>query len=194
MSKLRGVSYVLTCSRHIRSAQLCRSVSNFPFHRPLVIFRPQLQDLVPLVPDSLCGTRSFCNNAASIPLSLQAQVERQKQKEREERIRMGLDTADIDAEDNEDYLGVGPLIDKLEKEKIKHPPNPEIDMMFEEPTDSESDEDDDRFSPEAVQKRSDDFERKFERHKEILKNFTDASNILNPLFFCLIRSCTRAVK
>ncbi|KAL8128169.1 uncharacterized protein LOC141721718 [Apium graveolens] len=177
MSKLRGVSYVLTCSRHIRSAQLCRSVSDFPFHRPLVTFRPHLQDVVPRVPDSLCGTRSFCNNAASIPLSLQAHVERQKQKEREERIRMGLDTADIDAEDNEDYLGVGPLIDKLEKEKIKHPPNPDIDMMFEEPTDSESDEDDDRFSPEAVQKRSDDFERKFERHKEIIKNFTDAKTL-----------------
>lgn len=184
MSKLRGVSYVLSYYRHIRSAQLCRTVSVFLFPRPLVTFsRSQLQNLIPLVPDSLCGMRSFCNNAASIPLALQAQVEREKQREREERIRMGLDTADIDAEDDEDYLGVGPLIDKLEKEKIKHPPNPEVDMMFEEPTDSESDEDDDRFSPAAIQKRADDFEKKFGRHKDLLKNFTDASNFLNQINF-----------
>ena len=181
---MRGVLYVLSCSRHVRSTQLCRPVSNFSFHRPIVTFSStQLQNMIPLVPDSLCGMRSFCNKAASIPLALQAQVERERQREREERIRMGLDTADIDAEDDEDYMGVGPLIDKLEKWKIKHPPNSELDMMYEEPTDSDSDEDDDRFSAEANKRRSEDFEKKFARHKELLKSFTDSSNFLNPLLF-----------
>ncbi|KAH7842789.1 hypothetical protein Vadar_009272 [Vaccinium darrowii] len=104
---------------------------------------------------------------------LLAELEREKNKEREERKRAGLDTADIDAEDEEDYLGVGPFIEKLEKEKEKKDTS---DLnMYEEPTDSES-EDDERFAPDAVKKRAELFEKKFTRHEELLKNFTDAGN------------------
>lgn len=102
---------------------------------------------------------------------LLAEVEQEKQREREARKRAGLDTKDIDAEDEEDYMGVGPLIEKLEKKFLKD----KGDLnAYEEPTDSESDEDDDRFSAEAVQKRAEVFEKKFSRHKELLENFVEA--------------------
>lgn len=90
----------------------------------------------------------------------------------EERKRKGLDTADIDAEDEEDFMGVGPLIEKLEKENLRGEAE-----LYEEMTESESDDDDDRWSREAVQKRSNDFEKKFQRHEELLKGFTDAKTL-----------------
>lgn len=71
-------------------------------------------------------------------------------------------------------MGVGPLIDKLEKEKLKDPggePN-----RYEEPTDSDSDDDDERFTSEAVEKRTADFEKKYKRFEDLIKNFTDAGN------------------
>ncbi|XP_052195964.1 uncharacterized protein LOC127803613 [Diospyros lotus] len=105
---------------------------------------------------------------------LLADVEREKQKEREERRRAGLDVAVIDAEDEEDYMGVGPLIEKLEKQNLKdsgHDLN-----MYEEATDSDS-EDDERFSPDAIQKGAELFEKKFKRHEELLKNFTEAETL-----------------
>lgn len=98
-------------------------------------------------------------------------MEREKEREREARKRQGLDTKDIDQEDEEDYMGVGPLIEKLEKEKLKD--TGDLDL-YEEPTDSDSDEDDERFSTDAVDKMSQVFEKKFERHKELLQNFTEA--------------------
>lgn len=82
-----------------------------------------------------------------------------------------MDTKDIDAEDEEDYMGVGPLIEKLEKEKLKIT----ADLnLYEEPTDSDSDEDDERFSRDAVNKRFQLFEKKFKRHEELLHGFADA--------------------
>ncbi|XP_009767050.1 uncharacterized protein [Nicotiana sylvestris] len=100
-------------------------------------------------------------------------VERDKQREREERKKQGLDTADIDAEENEDFMGVGPLIEKLEKKKLKE----EKFSYFDEPTDSDSDDDDERWTAEAINKRWDTFEKKFKRHEELLKNFTDAETL-----------------
>lgn len=102
-------------------------------------------------------------------------MERSKHKEREEKKRIGLDAADIDAEDEEDYMGVGPLIEKLEKEKLKNSGADQLNM-YEEPTDSES-EDDERFSPEDIKKRAQVFEKKFKRHEELLKNFTEAETL-----------------
>lgn len=93
-------------------------------------------------------------------------------REREERIKAGLDTADLDAEEEEDYMGVGPLIEKLEKEKLKGEP-PDLNR-YEEPTDSDSDDDDERFSEEAENKLIDQFEKKFKKHEELLDNFTKA--------------------
>lgn len=103
---------------------------------------------------------------------LLAEVERDRLRERNERLRLGLDTADIDAEPSHDYMGVGPLIEKLEKEKLKDSPDL---RRYEEPTDSDDDSDEDTM--EDVDKRQSDFERKFERHQDLLQSFTDAETL-----------------
>nr|CAD1835970.1 unnamed protein product [Ananas comosus var. bracteatus] len=72
-------------------------------------------------------------------------------------------------------MGVGPLIEKLEKKRAR-----EADSafdMFWEPTDSDSDEDDERFSPDEIKKRLDEFDRKCKRHSELLKNFAEAETL-----------------
>ncbi|KAE8702559.1 Pentatricopeptide repeat-containing protein, putative isoform 1 [Hibiscus syriacus] len=48
-----------------------------------------------------------------------AEIELEKQQEKEDRKRKGLDEKDIDEEDKEDYMGVMPLIEKLEKRALK---------------------------------------------------------------------------
>lgn len=69
---------------------------------------------------------------------------------------------------------MGPLIEKLEKEREKKDTG---DLnMYEEPTDSES-EDDERFAPDAVRKRAELFEKKFTRHEDLLQKFTDAETL-----------------
>lgn len=69
---------------------------------------------------------------------------------------------------------MGPLIEKLEKEKEKKDTG---DLnMYEEPTDSES-EDDERFAPDAVRKRAELFEKKCTRHDDLLEKFTDAETL-----------------
>lgn len=68
-------------------------------------------------------------------------------------------------------MGVMPLIEKLEKEKLKLTGDLN---MYEEPTDSDSDQDDERFARDAVEKRLDEFQRKAKRHKELLNNFTES--------------------
>lgn len=105
---------------------------------------------------------------------LLAEVEREKQREKEQRKRAGLDVKEIEDEDEEDYMGVGPLIEKLEKEKLK---NSGDLNMYEERTDSDSDEDDERFTTEAVKKRAEVFEKKFKRHGELLNNFAEAETL-----------------
>lgn len=111
---------------------------------------------------------SFATRAESIE-ELLAQVEREKHREREEKKKAGLEIDE--GEDDVDYMGVGPLIEKLEKEKLKD----WGDLLYqrEEPTDSES-EDDERFLPEAIKKRNDQFQKKIKRHEELLKNFVDS--------------------
>lgn len=117
---------------------------------------------------------SFATRAESIE-ELLAQVEREKHREREEKKKAGLEIDE--GEDDVDYMGVGPLIEKLEKEKLKD----WGDLLYqrEEPTDSES-EDDERFLPEAIKKRNDQFQKKIKRHEELLKNFVDSGR---PLFW-----------
>ncbi|KAE9464461.1 hypothetical protein C3L33_03629, partial [Rhododendron williamsianum] len=97
--------------------------------------------------------------------------------EREEQGERGEEEGGVryivhDAEDEEDYLGVGPLIEKLEKEKLKNVSD-DLLNMYEEPTDSES-EDDERFTPDALRKRDELFEKKFKRHEDLLKNMIEA--------------------
>ncbi|KAJ7949897.1 putative 30S ribosomal protein S5 [Quillaja saponaria] len=119
------------------------------------------------------GKSFYCTDSRVVQ-DLLVEVERDRQREREQRKRAGLDTQDIDAEDEEDYMGVGQLIEKLEKKKLKETGNLN---MVEEPTDSESDDDDEWNTAEAISKRQDQFERKFKRHEELLKNFTDAETL-----------------
>ncbi|OWM68601.1 hypothetical protein CDL15_Pgr023566 [Punica granatum] len=107
---------------------------------------------------------------------LLAEVERDRQREREARRRAGLDTKDIDAEEEEDYMGVGPLIEKLEKEKLNDTSSTDS-FMFEEPTDSDSDEDDERLNPENMRKNFELFEKKFKRHEELLNNFVESETL-----------------
>ncbi|XP_022148602.1 uncharacterized protein LOC111017222 [Momordica charantia] len=123
---------------------------------------------------SFSGAARYSTASARVVQDLLAEVEKEKQREREQRRRAGLDTKDIDDEDQEDYMGVGPLIEKLEKEKLKDTGDLNA---YEEPTDSDSDEDDERFSPESVKERFDKFERKFKRHEELLKHFTESENM-----------------
>ncbi|KAK1438384.1 hypothetical protein QVD17_04192 [Tagetes erecta] len=124
------------------------------------------------------GNRLFSSYASGerVVRELLAEVEREKQREREQRKKAGLGTADIDAEEDEDYMGVGRLIEKLEKEKLKVV-DPRILNMREEPTDSESEEDDHRFTSEAIQRRQEILQKKLKRHEELLDNFTKSDNI-----------------
>ncbi|KAI3705959.1 hypothetical protein L1987_76209 [Smallanthus sonchifolius] len=85
------------------------------------------------------GNRLFSSmpsyaNGYRVVRELLAEVEREKQRERDQRKKAGLGTADIDAEDDEDYMGVGRLIEKLEKENQKQV-DPSILNMREESTD-----------------------------------------------------------
>ncbi|GKA92854.1 ribosomal protein S5 family protein [Tanacetum coccineum] len=95
--------------------------------------------------------------------NLLAEAEREKQRERDQRKR---------AEDDEDYMRVGPLIAKLEKENQKHV-DPRILNMREEATDSESEE----FTHEAIKERQEVLRKKLRRRDELLQNYTKSENI-----------------
>ncbi|KAL3833935.1 hypothetical protein ACJIZ3_008671 [Penstemon smallii] len=96
--------------------------------------------------------------------------ERERQREREERIKAGLPTADLDAEDEEDYMGVDPLIEKLMKEEAKGDNNKL--MQYEEATDSESE--DEQSAAEASEEKVKIFDKKFEKYEELLDKFNKA--------------------
>ncbi|RWW30880.1 hypothetical protein GW17_00004519 [Ensete ventricosum] len=102
---------------------------------------------------------------------LLAELERAKQLAREERRKAGI-ALDGEDEDEEDYMGFVPLIEKLGKMKVKD--SDSIDRFW-VPTDSESD-DDEKFSPDEVKKRLDEFEKKCKRHSELFKNFAVADS------------------
>ncbi|OAY44544.1 uncharacterized protein LOC110621126 [Manihot esculenta] len=147
--------------------QLFRQVSTFPRF-------PTAQTS----PFSNSSTTFFCTAAGysnRVVQDLLADLEREKQQEREARKRAGLDTKDIDEEDNEDYMGVGPLIEKLEKERLK-PVVGDLHLR-EEPSDSDSDEDDERFGRETLTKGYEVFQKKHERHEELLRHFVDSETL-----------------
>ncbi|XP_040872273.1 DNA ligase 1 isoform X2 [Glycine max] len=101
-----------------------------------------------------------------------AEVEKDRRRERNERLRLGLDTADIDAESEQDYMGVGPLIAKLEKEMLKE--SAELNR-YEEPTDSEDDSDEETM--DDADKKVSDFEKKKDKHMDLLDKFTSAETL-----------------
>ncbi|RAL41930.1 hypothetical protein DM860_009112 [Cuscuta australis] len=84
-------------------------------------------------------------------------------KEKEERLKQGLDTADLDARVAE--------LDKREESLKKSAPS------YGEPTDSDSDDDDEQWGSEALERRWVVFEKKFEHHERLLKNFTAAKTL-----------------
>lgn len=80
-------------------------------------------------------------------LEIRAEAERERRREKEEKRRAaaaaGVEVKEEeDSEEEEDYMGVGPLIAKLERQNAKY--NESLDQFW-EPTDSESDEDDERY-------------------------------------------------
>ncbi|EOY10259.1 Ribosomal protein S5 family protein [Theobroma cacao] len=170
------------CSRFLSQTLQSRSKTLPSFYRKISTFPHFPAKQTPK--SSLSSKGAHFSTASSTEVrDLLAEVEREKRREKEDRTRKGLDTKDIDEEDQEDYMGVMPLIEKLEKEKLKDTGN--LDM-YEEPTDSDSDEDEDdeRFGPEAVQKRIEEFEKKHKRHEELLKDFTEAET-LDEAFKCM---------
>ncbi|EMS46395.1 hypothetical protein TRIUR3_10979 [Triticum urartu] len=78
-------------------------------------------------------------------------------------------------EEEEDFMGVKPLIEKLERRNAKEANLP--DESFLEPSDSESDEDDERFSSDSIRRRVDEFDRKCKRQSELLRSFAEAETL-----------------
>ena len=103
---------------------------------------------------------------------LLAQVERERQ-DRRAKDAKDQEEEEPKEEEEEDYMGVKPLIEKLERRKAKEAA---ADEGFWEPTDSDSDEDDERYTPDAIKRRVDEFERKCKRHEEYLQSFAEAGN------------------
>ncbi|KAG5410500.1 hypothetical protein IGI04_006819 [Brassica rapa subsp. trilocularis] len=103
---------------------------------------------------------------------LLAEVEKEKQREREERQRQGLDCKDIDDEDEEDYLGIEPFLEKLKKQNLKD--DGELNRR-EESSDSDSELDEVDWDEER--KKEDMFNKKFQRHKELLQTLTKSETL-----------------
>uniref|UniRef100_A0A1J3IX82 30S ribosomal protein S5 n=1 Tax=Noccaea caerulescens TaxID=107243 RepID=A0A1J3IX82_NOCCA len=103
---------------------------------------------------------------------LLADVEKDKQREREERQRQGLDCKDIDDEENEDYLGIEPFIEKLKKQNLKD--DGELNRR-EESSDSDSELDEVDWDEER--KKEDIFSKKFKRHKELLQTLVESETL-----------------
>lgn len=95
---------------------------------------------------------------------------RERKQEREERIKAGLSVADLDAieDPNYDYFGLRPRIEKYERQNAKD--NPSLLNVYEDSTDSDSEPEDE----EALQKQCTLFEKKFEKHQELLDKFAKA--------------------
>ncbi|KAL8143784.1 hypothetical protein V2J09_016816 [Rumex salicifolius] len=96
------------------------------------------------------------------------EVEREKDRERQARKAAGINVDDEEEED-EDYMGVGPLIEKLEKKKIiDHPAQYE-------PTDSDSEADEE--DPSEHLKFKEQFENKCKKHKNLLDEFVKTETL-----------------
>ncbi|XP_010553816.1 PREDICTED: serine/threonine-protein kinase MRCK alpha [Tarenaya hassleriana] len=103
---------------------------------------------------------------------LRMDIEKDRERERQERRRQGLDTKDIDAEDEEDYLGIGPFIEKLEKLNAKETGDLN---RYEEPTDSDSEFEE--IDWDAERKKDEIFKKKHQRHKDLLQGLADCETL-----------------
>lgn len=154
-------------SRYLR--RTLSPISTFFTHHHRI---PSPISTLPLPRPFSTAPNSSWNYDDKVVKQLLAEVEAEKRREREARKGAGLDTADIDAEEHEDYMGIGPRIAKLEKLNLKDANSPHL-YKFEEPTDTE---DSDEETHEEFEKRKSMFEKKFRRHEELLRNFIDAGN------------------
>lgn len=112
----------------------------------------------------------FETSANSAIHELLAEVEYEKQQAREARKAAGINVDEEDQEE-EDYMGVGPLIEKLEKKKIvEHP-------ALDEPTDSDSEEDDEEMEKSDLAKFEKQFEKKCKRHHTLVDEFVKTETL-----------------
>ncbi|KAL8544650.1 hypothetical protein ACS0TY_005038 [Phlomoides rotata] len=130
-------------------------------------------------------TRNYATDFSNLSLSARVaaadraleevtrEAARERQKEREERIKAGLDVADLDAieEPDYDYFGLRPRIEKYERQNKKD--NPSMLNVYEDSTDSDSEPEDE----EAAAKQYTMFEKKFEKHQELLDKFAKAETL-----------------
>ncbi|KAK1266603.1 hypothetical protein QJS04_geneDACA000164 [Acorus gramineus] len=152
-----------------------------PHFTPRTIAKPQL------LPATTAASRSphlrpFSSAALSAAVAesnraiqeILEDARREKEREREERRKRGEvvnEREEDEAEEEEDYLGVSELIAKLERRYSKYR---QQDLeIYEEPTESEDDEDE-RWSPQELEKREDEYQRKLKRFDELRSNFKNA--------------------
>ncbi|CAH2065542.1 unnamed protein product [Thlaspi arvense] len=112
------------------------------------------------------------SEAEKVVRELLSEVEKEKHRERDERQMQGLDCKDIDDEENEDYLGIEPFIEKLKKQNLKD--DGELNRR-EESSDSDSELDEVDWDEER--KKEDIFKKKFQRHKEVLQTLTNSETL-----------------
>ncbi|KAK9747782.1 hypothetical protein RND81_02G014600 [Saponaria officinalis] len=112
---------------------------------------------------------------------LTAEIEREERIEREAKRKAGILVDDAE-EEEEDYLGVGPLIEKIDNEVNK--PYSILDKLsdldfLDEPTDSDSedDEEEDPVLMEEERKAELVFDRLCKRHQELLSSFKTSSTL-----------------
>ncbi|KAK1289383.1 hypothetical protein QJS10_CPB18g01801 [Acorus calamus] len=143
---------------------------------PLPHFTPRTIAKPPLLPATTAASRSphlrpFSSAAVSAAVAesnraiqeILEDARREKEREREERRKRGEvvnEREEDEAEEEEDYLGVSELIAKLDRRYSNYR---QQDLeIYEEPTESEDDEDE-RWSPQELEKREDEYQRKLKR-------------------------------
>ncbi|GAB2248479.1 hypothetical protein Droror1_Dr00008361 [Drosera rotundifolia] len=111
---------------------------------------------------------------------LLAEVEREKHQEREAKKRAGLEIEEN--EEEEDFMGVGELIERLEKQALKESDEGKDGFGFEEETESETEDDDDgdnRFEEDGLAARRRVREREVEERELLDKKFAKHGDLIN---------------
>ncbi|KNA22083.1 hypothetical protein SOVF_037280 [Spinacia oleracea] len=132
-------------------------------------------------------TRHFCDFLSDDAMektlqNLKKEAEIEKHREREEKRKAGIFVDEAIEEEEEDWMGVNPLIERLEKEDAKtygmHD-KMKWDPSFEEATDSDSEDDawEDPEFQEETRKFNLMVERKFKRYQGLLNGFAKSKTV-----------------
>ncbi|KAF6154749.1 hypothetical protein GIB67_032361 [Kingdonia uniflora] len=168
--KSKGVWSRLLLSQTLQNPSLKPSlILTRPISHLLNQPQPQPQPKPTLNPSSLTHLRFFSITRSPIQ-ELLGELEHEKRRDREKRIKAGLPPDN--PEDEEDFMGVGPLIEKIEKETKKNGIS-RLDMLYEEPTDSDREEDE-RDTFDAKNRRAEVLEKKLEKHEELVDSLNKA--------------------